>query len=498
MEEQKMKNKKKKNAEFEVERIINRKFVNGKWLYRIRWKNYGKEADTWEPQGDIFATDLIKEFIMQQQAKKRKNAGNLGDETKTRKSMRIEEKVQNPERQSTNTSTTEKMTEPDRLHMKLKSKVSLMESAACKVQQAKDRLKNNPLVYENIASYCQMLRDKLTEWENRLVLQANEISATEEAALTKRLDKLNSALSNSRKVAASTNKSTSKLRDQLSFPVQLEYNAENEIRFVQASTRPPNFSLYGRLCRFNCQVFHESGFFISEEPIKSLSVLLIGGGGGGAAGRGGGGGSGYCVSGKMSTAAGEVITVKVGSGGRGESGTGERIHRDALDGESSHFGDIIATGGKAGQSKGKGGAGGSGGGGGKTGEIGSEGGSKGSDGCNGDLGIGGKGNGKFSFAYLAGKKFSFGKGGSSQSKISKSDNDERGILSYGGGGGGGGIHVKGYDRINGEHGELLSGNQGGSGFGAGGAGGGYFPITDRNGKGGDGARGVVYVQWYTN
>ena len=39
--------------EYEVEAIIDSKRVNKGWQYRVRWKGYGPEEDTWEPKESL-------------------------------------------------------------------------------------------------------------------------------------------------------------------------------------------------------------------------------------------------------------------------------------------------------------------------------------------------------------------------------------------------------------------------------------------------------------
>lgn len=49
--------------EYEVLDIVDhRKERGGKFLYRIRWKNYGEEDDTWEPEDTLSCPDIIKKY----------------------------------------------------------------------------------------------------------------------------------------------------------------------------------------------------------------------------------------------------------------------------------------------------------------------------------------------------------------------------------------------------------------------------------------------------
>lgn len=49
--------------EYEVQEIVDhRKERGGKVVYRIRWKNYGENDDTWEPEETLSCPDLIKKY----------------------------------------------------------------------------------------------------------------------------------------------------------------------------------------------------------------------------------------------------------------------------------------------------------------------------------------------------------------------------------------------------------------------------------------------------
>lgn len=49
--------------EYEVQDIVDhRKERGGKIVYRIRWKNYGENDDTWEPEETLSCPDLIKKY----------------------------------------------------------------------------------------------------------------------------------------------------------------------------------------------------------------------------------------------------------------------------------------------------------------------------------------------------------------------------------------------------------------------------------------------------
>jgi hypothetical protein len=63
--------------EFEVEEILDTKMSGRKRLFKVRWKNYGPEWDTWEPEDSLKdgAEESMKEFMIQYEAnKKSKNS----------------------------------------------------------------------------------------------------------------------------------------------------------------------------------------------------------------------------------------------------------------------------------------------------------------------------------------------------------------------------------------------------------------------------------------
>jgi hypothetical protein len=63
--------------EFEVEKILDTKMSGRKRLFKVRWKNYGPEWDTWEPEDSLKdgAEESMKEFMIQYEAnKKSKNS----------------------------------------------------------------------------------------------------------------------------------------------------------------------------------------------------------------------------------------------------------------------------------------------------------------------------------------------------------------------------------------------------------------------------------------
>ncbi|XP_018325887.2 heterochromatin protein 1-like isoform X2 [Agrilus planipennis] len=50
------------DGQFEVEAVLDDKKIKGVLHYLIRWKGYGPESDTWEPESTLHCDDLIAEY----------------------------------------------------------------------------------------------------------------------------------------------------------------------------------------------------------------------------------------------------------------------------------------------------------------------------------------------------------------------------------------------------------------------------------------------------
>jgi hypothetical protein len=66
-----------------VESIEDTRQRNGKTQFRIRWKGYGPDTDTWENEEDLSCPNIIKAFLEKNKGKKR--AGKAGDSSFSRK-----------------------------------------------------------------------------------------------------------------------------------------------------------------------------------------------------------------------------------------------------------------------------------------------------------------------------------------------------------------------------------------------------------------------------
>ncbi|CAG9763805.1 unnamed protein product [Ceutorhynchus assimilis] len=61
------------DSEYEVEKIIDKKITKGVTSYLIRWKGYGPDSDTWEPENTLDCAELIEEFKKKQKSKSKKD-----------------------------------------------------------------------------------------------------------------------------------------------------------------------------------------------------------------------------------------------------------------------------------------------------------------------------------------------------------------------------------------------------------------------------------------
>ena len=259
------------------------------------------------------------------------------------------------------------------------------------------------------------------------------------------------------------------------------------------------------------QIFEQVGAatFVVPKGITEVRVAVVGGGGGGANGHSGGGGSGRVTIGTLKVTPEESISLKVGGAGLGAAAqVSSNIIRGSSAGGESSFKSLTAPGGtppaevdgwaKDGASGGSGGT--------AAGPQcnanmrGGTGGLKGAD-CKtiaseqtGDYaGRGGAGQGDYTGLLSTFKlnTLTAGEGGLRSSTNVWANGD-----SWSGGGGGGGILINTKGPKGQKGAQTKNGSEGGNGYGGGGGGGGLddYPSTTRQ-KGGDGASGVVYVEW---
>ncbi|MEZ4363002.1 MAG: hypothetical protein R3B48_22615 [Kofleriaceae bacterium] len=233
--------------------------------------------------------------------------------------------------------------------------------------------------------------------------------------------------------------------------------------------------------------FTASGDFTVPPGVSSVHVLLIGGGGGGANGHQGGGGAGFVTTAQLNVTPGDVVPVVVGAGGLGAAACDNC--NDILGntaGGSSSYGALVVTGGNTpGVVNGPGASGGSGGGGScNAGPIGGAGGAGGAGGgaCSYE---GGAGQGSYaaSLAALVQRTLSAGPGGAG------------GMASHAGGGGAGGIFLDGTGPAAFDGANPTFSAKGGKGYGAGGGAGSYDGSGTLRFAGGNGAPGLVYIEW---
>ncbi|XP_074597364.1 chromobox protein homolog 5-like [Brevipalpus obovatus] len=58
--------------EWVVEEVVDKRIVDGKIEYLLKWKDYDHSANTWEPEENLSCTELIKEFERKASEKSRK------------------------------------------------------------------------------------------------------------------------------------------------------------------------------------------------------------------------------------------------------------------------------------------------------------------------------------------------------------------------------------------------------------------------------------------
>ena len=233
-----------------------------------------------------------------------------------------------------------------------------------------------------------------------------------------------------------------------------------------------------------------SGTFTVPPAVTSLRVLCVGGGGSGYGEWYGGGGSGVVSSGNYTVTPGSVHVVTIGAGAVGGSaGTCAA----GTTGSSSSFGSLLSCSGGSVSVSRNGGHGGSGGGPACrwtcTGGYGGTNGADGEDVTGSGTGalVGGTGQGSFVPHFTIFKENTFSAGAGGIGVYNPID---------AGGSGGGGVLMNGTGPSGGDGGDATWSGKGGKGYGGGGGSGGcdVDACSDCD-AGGNGAAGLVYVEW---
>jgi len=79
--------------EYEVEQVVDVRTKHGKKEYRIKWKNYSENDNTWEPEEHLDCEDLIKKF--EEKRKSKGGAASTSSTTKESTSSKLSTSISN-------------------------------------------------------------------------------------------------------------------------------------------------------------------------------------------------------------------------------------------------------------------------------------------------------------------------------------------------------------------------------------------------------------------